>query len=180
MEDEPSAEGWDRAEGAEDQVSAPHHDLDAGTERQPGRIAPHGGGSVPPAELVPDLGTLRHVAPDRVVGHVEHLPQQTSRLRPQPMHPPLSTVREGNHADPVKWGQEDLRVEAGEDPVVLEREVAANLGAEESEAETRDARIGLKLGCQHLRERLRLKHGAVLVPAAAEEGGDVSSHVFCT
>ena len=120
---------------------------------------------------------LRDVAPDGVVGHVEHLPQQTSRLRPQPVHPALGTVREGHHSDAVVRSQEDLGIEAGEDPVVLEREVAPDLGAEESEAEAGDARIGSEVRCEHRREGLRLEHGAVLVPATAEEGGDVPSHV---
>ena len=86
------------------------------------------------------------VAADPFVGD-EEPPQQPPGLGRQPVRPPLAPLAKAS-TDPV-GGEEELGVEAGEDAVMLDRQVAAEVGPEEPQPEPRDPRVGPVVGLEH-------------------------------
>jgi hypothetical protein len=101
---------------------------------------------------------LRNIGADHRVGNAEQPRQQARDLGRQPVHSAPGPVGEGHHTDSVVGGREDLRVEAGQYPVVLDRKMATEVGPEEPQSEARYPGIRLVLRLEHHRHRRRLEH----------------------
>ena len=67
-------------------------------------------------------------------------------------------VGEGHHGDSVIGGSEDLGVEAGNEPSVLDREMPTQVEPGERQPDTRHSRILLGLGRVHRGKGLGLEH----------------------
>src|SRR5207247_1929805 len=65
----------------------------------------------------------------------------------------------------------------GQNPLVLDSGMSAQVAAHESQTHTRYAGISLILGLEHGGEGRRFEHCSVLVAAAAKQSGYVASHV---
>ena len=95
--------------------------------------------------------------------------EHPSQPRRKPQRRRAADVGEGQDADAVVGGQEELRAEPRQDPPVLDEATAAGLGAEERKPDARNVRIGPVVRVEHGGDRLWLEHRAVLVRPAAEE-----------
>ncbi len=154
----PPVDRGDRAQGPKYELATAGKDLDAGAHHGAGRhIREPARKVVPPADVAPDLGVLRNVGADRLVRDAEQVVEQPGELTRQPQHCTAGPVGEGHDADSVVGSHEDLRVEAREDPRVLD-EVPAGVAAPEPQAHTRYPGIRLVVGLEHGGKRGGFEH----------------------
>src|SRR5204863_4215405 len=143
-------QGRDRVEKAKDELPTPSHDLRPGAEPQPRtRIRYRDGQRVPPADLAPDLGMLRDIGADTLGWDAEGVAQQLAEFGRHRHHRLTGPVGECQDADSIVGSHPDLRVEAGQNPLVLDSGMSAQVAAHESQTHTRYAGISLILALEH-------------------------------
>jgi hypothetical protein len=120
---------------------------------------------------------LRNIGADRLARHAEEPLEHAGDLRCQPVHPAPGAVGERHHTHSVARHKEDLRVEPGKNPVVLDRGMAVEVDPEEAQPEAWYPWIGLVVGLEHGGQRRRFQYRAVLASAAAEQRPQVAGHV---
>ena len=134
MQRQATVEARDRRQRSDHQAPAAGEHLDTRGDRQtPAQVGDPGGQPVATANLRPDLGVVRDVGPHDLVGNAEQVTQQPRQLGLQPHERPLRPIGEGDDADAVVGGHQELGVEARNEPVVPDQEMRAGLGPDDSE-----------------------------------------------